>query len=473
VTAKNQGLRIQDSIYGIVDLNKYERRVVDSHSFQRLLSVKQLGFAYAVFPGADYSRFSHCVGACHVMTRLLESLNTYGSHKVEETDKIIYRLAALLHDVGHYPFSHATEHAIERRYKSDVTKPDAAIPFLNHEQVGAALLERDSNLKEAIAAAGFEPSAVSRIFRSKDPGRLTGLIASDVDADRLDYLPRTAYHTGLPYGHIDQDYLVREVRIDNQGRLCWSQRALPALDHILLGRSYDYQQVAHNKTVVALELLLGDIVYALTDPNLGKSALNLSEEGVNRMIESGDWYAFDDHMLFEKIRTAEGIVAEKNIFAAKCAALINREPPRRVAEAAVLTSAKFELEFDRVLKDIKQNGLNELALRHKIDRSLWWVWGQKRPFVAFKGDGVPTEEDEETGKLVRVLLEDGNSILAVRDPQSTIGQLCTTWRFVIRIYVLISSDDKKRSAIGADAQAMLARQWSDALERLDGAQLQL
>lgn len=451
------GLRIQDSLYGIVELDECERAVVDSPAFQRLLSVKQLGFAYAVFPGADYSRFSHCIGACHVMQKLLAALDAYGDRKPEAGDEV-YRLAALLHDVGHYPFSHTTEHAIERRYIPDLTSSDEAIPFLSHEQVGGLLLELDKPLRKAVGK--FSPDEVARVFSAKDPDTLTGLISSDIDADRLDYLMRTAHHTGLPYGKIDQEYIVREVRVDSQQRLCWTPRALPALDHLLLSRSYDYQQVAYNKTVAALELLLSDIVYALTDPGLGGKGLDLSRSGVQKMIEKGTWYEFDDHMLFETIKASKELKTGDVGFKEKCEALLGRCPPRRIAEVAELSNASLESAFDKLVRDIEDNWLPDFAKTHGIDRSLWWVWSSKRPFTAYKGIALPEEDDESALKLTRIWSSDGSSRLAVLDPQSTIGDLCTTWRFCIRIYALIPKNHKKRNAICEDVQAKLGEHWA-------------
>ena len=452
---KNRGLRIQDSMYGIIDLNDSERKLIDSPSFQRLLSVKQLGFAYAAFPGGDYSRFSHCIGASHVMQKLVRTL------QLEDSAQKVYRFAALIHDIGHFPFSHPIEQAIERRYEADATTNKPKTPFLNHEHVGAALLELDPKLREAIESANISPDVVARVFMKKDPTRHSALISSDIDADRLDYLRRTAHHTGLPYGCVDQDYIVREVRIDRENRVCWSRRALGALDHALIGRFYDYRQIVHNKTVVGLELVLKDVVYELTAPELKENGLDLSEAGVRQMIADKKWFRFDDHQLTEKIKISRLLETADRCFTQKCDALIDRNPPRLVGEKGGLLPARDKAHFEAFTDELKTLK-PQFAKRFGIDESLWWVWTKKTTITSYEGLAQPSEDDEGTADLVRLLDHDGSSHLAVLDPQSLVGKLCTIWKFVARIYVLVERGHPKREEIEREIQVEMDAAWDRA-----------
>src|SRR5581483_6168447 len=131
--------RISDPVHGTVGLSDLEARVLSTQAFQRLKNVKQLGLAYHVFPGADYSRFSHSVGVCHVTGRILGALQARYPERITEDDVQLYRLAALLHDVGHYPFSHTLEHAIKDHYSNtlfaDAEGVPAPIKFFKHERV--------------------------------------------------------------------------------------------------------------------------------------------------------------------------------------------------------------------------------------------------------------------------------------------------------------------------------------------------
>jgi uncharacterized protein len=113
--------RIADPVHKSIGLSNVELKVINTPAFQRLRNVKQLGLAYLVFPGADYSRFAHSLGVCHVTGQILDALSkNCPEFQFSEPEKQLYRLAGLLHDVGHYPFSHTMEHAIEEYYKESL-----------------------------------------------------------------------------------------------------------------------------------------------------------------------------------------------------------------------------------------------------------------------------------------------------------------------------------------------------------------
>ena len=114
--AKTGEKQISDPIHEVIALTDLEVKVIKTRTFQRLRNVKQLGLAHYVFPGADYSRFSHSLGACHVMGRILKVLEPHADGKLSPQVQQTYRLAALLHDVGHFPLSHATEYAFRNCY---------------------------------------------------------------------------------------------------------------------------------------------------------------------------------------------------------------------------------------------------------------------------------------------------------------------------------------------------------------------
>ncbi len=215
--------RVSDPVHKTIGLTELEARVISTQAFQRLRNVKQLGLANYVFPGADYSRFAHSLGVCHVTGRILEAISP-SSEGVADRDKQLYRLAGLLHDVGHYPYSHAMEEAIQDHYASDFLEPISSEQegngapesgefvggerFFMHERVGKEVLTRDKEICELLDDSGYSPQEIYSVFVREEPPRFANLISADLDADRIDYLLRTAHHTGLPYGSVDLDYLL-------------------------------------------------------------------------------------------------------------------------------------------------------------------------------------------------------------------------------------------------------------------------
>lgn len=143
---------VADPVHGTIQLTPLETKIISTRAFQRLRQVKQLGLANMVFPGADYSRFSHCLGVCHVTGRILDALNTKRPGIISPAEQDRYRLAGLLHDVGHYPFSHATEDALKDHFSAKLLEPASGasdpIPsagaggdkYINHEKVGILTL---------------------------------------------------------------------------------------------------------------------------------------------------------------------------------------------------------------------------------------------------------------------------------------------------------------------------------------------
>lgn len=233
--------RVSDPVYGSCLLSSLELKVIDTPVFQRLRNIKHLGMAHFVYPSASFSRFSHSIGVLGLAGRMLEVLRAKRclNEMDQEPQYIIkkYRLAALLHDVGHYPFSHCMEEAARDYFNAKKITPegeqdhepdlDPAIQkqALPHEQVGRLIVERDPELSALLAKNQIDPSEVADIFAGEKHLPLASLIRSDLDADRIDYLLRSSLHTGLPYGSIDLDYLISEIDFKG-GRFVFRERQL-------------------------------------------------------------------------------------------------------------------------------------------------------------------------------------------------------------------------------------------------------
>lgn len=218
-----------------------------------------------------------------------------------------HRVAMLLHDIGHYPMSHATEKAVEKYYKNKVvTESQNKVSiegnaYLDHERVGGELLTGDKEVKDILESANLDPKRVGRIFGGKELSQLQNLVKSELDADRLDYLMRSSQATGLPYGNYDRDYIIQNLTFDGEGQICLNPKALRAADHFLLCRTFDYLQTIFHKSVVGLEQMLQHCVIAALEMGL----LHLSDEDVRVALKGKDWLEWDDAWLLGKLRQLE------------------------------------------------------------------------------------------------------------------------------------------------------------------------
>ena len=222
---------VRDLLWQNIRLEPAALRVVDTAAFQRLRYVRQLGHAFLVYPGATHTRFEHALGAYHLARRALDALRARGSLHVGEADALMIRLAALLHDIGHYPFSHALEES----------------GFLSHEALGERRLER-ADLAGLLAGSGIATPAaeLGAVIRGTSTHPLAGLVSGSIDLDKIDYLKRDALMCGVPYGEIDVERLLAclvVVELDGRRTLGVMEKGLSALESLLFAKSQMYRNV--------------------------------------------------------------------------------------------------------------------------------------------------------------------------------------------------------------------------------------
>ncbi len=395
--------RIADPIYGTIALTEIESEIIDTGVFQRLHNIKHLGLAHLVFPTAGYSRFSHSIGVCHITGLLLETLRQMKGIKVTKKEIQLYRLAALLHDIGHYPFSHVIEQAIKNHYNAQLIKTskkkrskDPQSKFFSHERVGKEVLAKDSELKKVFSKHKIDPQEVYSIFMRQRPPKFTNLISSDLDADRIDYLLRTSHHTGLPYGAIDFHYFLSQIRVDRQNRLCLTSKAMRTAEHFLLGRYFDYQQVTFHKTIAALELVLKDVIEAL----LQKGSIVCSAEWVTNAILDGKWKDFDDPYILKKILKICDGSSSDTIMKTKARAILHRIPPKLICESEYIDSIESVDDF-LTKRQAVLDKVNLCAKRFKIDRRLWYIWDKAGITLTKIGSHIPVSAIDEAGIIAK------------------------------------------------------------------------
>ena len=225
---------IRDPLWNNISLDELALRLVDTRAFQRLRYVRQLGLAYLVYPGATHTRFEHALGTWHLAGRTLAMLQGRGDVSPGLSGEArVVAAAALLHDIGHYPFSHALE---------EIGAP-------HHEDVAGALLTRGEIadvLREAIAPDA--PERVVELIRGHSASPLQGLISGSIDLDKIEYLKRDALMCGVSYGEIDVDRLIHSLTlvtdpVTRRLTIGVAEKGLSALESLLFAKYQMYRNV--------------------------------------------------------------------------------------------------------------------------------------------------------------------------------------------------------------------------------------
>ncbi|MFC4543408.1 HD domain-containing protein [Halosolutus amylolyticus] len=258
---------IKDSVHDHIRIDGVARDLLDTPAVQRLRRIAQLGTVSLVYPSANHTRFEHSLGVYHLACAALEELGIEG----KRADRV--HAAALLHDVGHGPFSHNLESLTYRRtgrYHDDVHD------LLNEGQVGTVLRDHD-----------LDPDAVADLVAGN--GRFGQLVSGELDVDRMDYLVRDAHHTGVPYGTIDTGRLVRELTFAD-GELVLDEGNVQTAESLLVARA-----------------LMNPTVYSHSVARISKAMLRRAAE---RLLESPDadvdaatLQRMDDHELIVALRS--------------------------------------------------------------------------------------------------------------------------------------------------------------------------
>jgi HD superfamily phosphohydrolase len=250
---------ISDPIHGYVYLSEVERDIIDTHVFQRLRRIRQLAGAHLTYPGAQHSRFEHSLGTMQLAGRAGRVLNDKGYINEDQVQTV--RIAALLHDIGHGPFSHLFEEVMAEH--SNVT----------HEDIGRKIIQQ-TEIKDILGKHGFNVKSISMLsFGESKISFLNEIIAGGLSADVMDYLLRDSYFTGAEYGKIDAERLISSFEVHNK-RLALDKAALYSFESLMISRYEMFKAVYFHKTVRSAEvmllrsMLLADKELKLTDSSL-------------------------------------------------------------------------------------------------------------------------------------------------------------------------------------------------------------
>ncbi|HMM42652.1 MAG TPA: HD domain-containing protein [Thermomicrobiales bacterium] len=242
---------IRDSLYDLIPLSREAARLIATPEFLRLDGIQQLGFVSRVWPGAKHTRFEHSLGVMYLMEQALKRLNAHGAGIDDETARVAIA-AALLHDIGHYPFSHAIE--------------ELGAPVASHEQVGRRIVVESEVAGVLREAWRVDPRRVARLI---SPGgeelpagdRLVrGLLSGALDVDKLDYLPRDARACHVPYGGVDTTRLLdalRVIEIDGRWAIGIDAKGISPLHSLINARQEMFDNVYwHHTNRACMAMLL-------------------------------------------------------------------------------------------------------------------------------------------------------------------------------------------------------------------------
>lgn len=274
--------RIYDEVHGYIELSEAELDIVNTSILQRLRYIRQLATAWYVYPGATHTRFSHSLGAMHIAGMVATKFYKLGY--IHDADDIqLLRLSALLHDIGHTPFSHAIEPFYRHRLG------------INHEDISKVIIEESPELRDALSRHGFDHKEIIAILegRYREP-LYNQLLSSDVDIDRMDYLIRDALHTGVAYGIIDIHRLIATITVDGDGNIAILDKGIDAVDNFYLARMHMYRAVYYHKTLVGYELILRRVYEYLSEYYTEDRLLFRSIHDIVKAIKSGEIVYWND-----------------------------------------------------------------------------------------------------------------------------------------------------------------------------------
>lgn len=266
---------VRDPVHGFIELSEVEWNVVNSRPFQRLRDIRQLGMGHMVYPGANHTRFEHSLGCVHVATKFFDTLARNADGKwsdiVKEDNKKrlkdLLRLAALLHDIGHAPFSHAGEDLFVppniatsglkelelKKLHKDYSHEQRTAELIRAEPIAGLIRSSNGLDPEEVVFVATEPhrSKLSNLFSRVDLDLLNSILTGELGADRCDYLLRDAYHSGQPGGSFDLDRLIHQTTLIQHEGVDWigiNEGGVMAAEQMVAARFAAYINLYFHKT---------------------------------------------------------------------------------------------------------------------------------------------------------------------------------------------------------------------------------
>jgi HD superfamily phosphohydrolase len=269
----------RDPLYGNIPVDyQIIWDLIDTKEFQRLRRIRQLSGVAMVFHTAEHTRFGHALGTYHIANRMINEVNDI-KNNFSEYEKIVFLVSALLHDVGHGPFSHAFEHVFD----------------VKHEVITCQMIEsKNTEINKVLSKYPGLASDVSGVIKHDGKYLLVeSLISSQLDVDRLDYLNRDAHFTGATYGVVDVDRLIRIMRIKNN-RICYVDKGVHAIENYLMSRYHMYWQIYYHPVARSYEIILESIYKRIKDMIVSKQKIEANVDSLTNVFLNKDLESYID-----------------------------------------------------------------------------------------------------------------------------------------------------------------------------------
>ena len=341
----------RDPIHGFVEVYPHERRIIDTIEFQRLRRIHQLGLTHYVYHGAEHTRFGHAVGVMHLAGKAVENLVDHNFDLVKDTLQwssqgsidekrcLVYlaRLAGLLHDIGHAPFSHTGE---DKLFAEGDNHENHGAEIIRHSEIGK-IIDSDSVCQNL----GVDKDEVANLIVGKSTlsaGFVQELISSPWDVDKMDYLLRDSHYCGVQYGTYDLHRILNTLTLDGEVetgslKLAIEEGGVHALEAFVLARYYMFTQIYFHDVRRAYDLVLTDFIAEL----LRDEAPSGRYPGIDNIEDYLKWD--DNRVLSEAIRRYDG--SSKNL----AWRIVSRQHPKAVYETVDLPDAGDVRKIDRLL----------------------------------------------------------------------------------------------------------------------------
>ena len=366
---------IKDPVHGYISVSEEELEIIDTYAVQRLRRITQLPFVYLVYPGARHTRFDHSLGCMHLAGEFADMLG------LDEYRKKVLRIAGLLHDLGHAPYSHLFETLLEEH-------------GIGHEDMTRRIIREDEELQEAVERSGVEVKDVLNVLEGKAVE--SPIISGPMDADKLDFLMRDAYFTGAPYGLIDVKRIILRSRLID-GRLAVNVNAVGAVEEMALARYQNFINIYFHHTVRGAQILF------LT----GARLLGLFSDLESMSVE--DYLAFDDYVVWCDMKRSD-----------KSRWVIERLERRIVPKVAY--ELRVGESFPKEVLESSSEVEERIASMAHVPREKVWI---DTPYVT----PIPFRKDERVQ-----FYDEVNGELRIVDYTSPLLEFTTKIYGIIRVY---------------------------------------